>query len=51
MRFQMESAELAKMLVFGLGTQCEVLEPPALKETVAEACRALLGHLSSPIPD
>jgi len=50
-RFQMESAELAKMLVFGLGTQCEVLEPPALKETVAEACRALLGHLSRPIPD
>jgi len=48
-RFQMESAELAKMLVFGLGTQCEVLEPPALKETVAEACQALLSHLSGQV--
>lgn len=50
-RFQMESAELAKMLVFGLGSLCEILEPATLKEIVAEACRDLLGHLSNPIPD
>jgi predicted DNA-binding transcriptional regulator YafY len=46
--FQMESAELAKMLVFGLGTQGEVIAPPELKESVIKACQEMLNHLSPP---
>jgi predicted DNA-binding transcriptional regulator YafY len=46
-RFQMESAELAKMLVFGLGAQCEVIEPQGLTDAVIQASQAMLNHLSA----
>lgn len=46
-RFQLESLELAKMLVFGLGTQCVVLEPEALYETVITAARELLEQANT----
>jgi predicted DNA-binding transcriptional regulator YafY len=36
-RFHMESIELAKMLVFGLGTQCVVVEPRELADAVRQA--------------
>jgi predicted DNA-binding transcriptional regulator YafY len=42
-RFQMESMELAKMLVFGLGTQAVVVEPRGLYEAVLEAAREFCG--------
>jgi predicted DNA-binding transcriptional regulator YafY len=45
LRFRVESAELAKMMVFGLGRQCEVLEPQSLKDAVITACQDLLDHL------
>lgn len=41
-KFQMESDQLAQMLVFGLGAACEVIEPASLKEAVARACQELL---------
>jgi predicted DNA-binding transcriptional regulator YafY len=42
-RLQLESAELAKMLVFGLGSQGEVIEPQGLKEEVLRACQEMLA--------
>lgn len=42
-RFQIESMELAKMLVFGLGLQAEVIEPRGLYEAVLEAAREFCG--------
>ncbi len=42
MHFQLESEMLAKMLVFGLGQQCEVIAPDALRMAVKERCRQLL---------
>lgn len=42
MHFQIDSKHLAQMLVFGLGTQCEVIKPLTLKEEVLYACRAIL---------
>ena len=36
-----ENEELAKMLVFGLGTQAEVIEPAALRAAVLSAARAI----------
>lgn len=45
-RFQLESLELAKMLVFGLGTQCVVVEPHALYDVVIDAARELLHAVS-----
>lgn len=41
-RLQFETMELAKMLVFGLGTQAEVIEPPELQQAVWDAARAIL---------
>ena len=38
-RVQLESVELAKMLVFSLGAQAEVIEPRALYDAVVEAAR------------
>ncbi len=43
-RFQLESMDLAKMLVFGLGTQAVVLDPPELQEAVLETARDLLEN-------
>lgn len=45
MTFQLESALLAKMLVFGLGTNCEVLAPDTLRAAVKAGCRSLLEQL------
>lgn len=44
MRFQLDSILLAKMMVFGLGNQCEVVAPIALQRAVAEECASLLAH-------
>jgi hypothetical protein len=37
----MESLDLAKMLVFGLGMQAEVIEPRELEEAVLSAAREI----------
>lgn len=44
--FQMESKELAKMLVFGLGTQGEVIAPQSLKDAVLQAAQEIAAHLN-----
>lgn len=41
----MDSPQLAKMLVFGLGTQAEVLAPSALAQAVLADAQALIDHL------
>ena len=41
-RVQVESVELAKMLVFSLGTQARVITPRALYDAVVEAAQAFL---------
>ncbi len=46
-KVHMESIELAKMLVFGLGNDGVVLEPPELAQAVIEAARAMLNHQDS----
>jgi predicted DNA-binding transcriptional regulator YafY len=43
-RFQMETLELAKMLVFGLGKQTHVIEPDELRYAVLDAARDLVEH-------
>lgn len=43
---QAESQELAQMLVFGLGRNCEVLAPAGLREGVLLACQHVAEHLS-----
>jgi predicted DNA-binding transcriptional regulator YafY len=43
-RFQMETLELAKMLVFGLGKKAEVIEPDELRHAVLDAARDLVEH-------
>ena len=48
MRFQVDNMELAQMLVFGLGTQCQVVDPPALQEAERAACNAMIKHLAGP---
>jgi predicted DNA-binding transcriptional regulator YafY len=40
----MESIELAKMLVFGLGKDAVVLHPPELDKAVIQAARAIIEH-------
>jgi predicted DNA-binding transcriptional regulator YafY len=40
--FQLESRNLAQMLVFGLGTQVEVIDPPELDEDVFKSARAIV---------
>lgn len=44
MRFQIDNQGLAKMLVFGLGKACEVIEPQSLWDAVVEDCRSLLDE-------
>lgn len=46
-RFQLETLELAKMLVFGLGMQAIVIEPDELAEAVTSAARDILQHHES----
>ncbi|MCL4250589.1 MAG: WYL domain-containing protein [Anaerolineae bacterium] len=40
--FKLESIELAKMLVFGLGAQAEIVAPDSLREAVVAAAQTLL---------
>lgn len=42
-RFQLESLDLAIMLVCGLGGSASIIEPPELAAAVARTARALLG--------
>jgi predicted DNA-binding transcriptional regulator YafY len=42
LQFEFESIHLAKMLVFGLGDQARVVEPPELHAAVQQTARALL---------
>jgi predicted DNA-binding transcriptional regulator YafY len=41
-QIRMESAGLARMIVFGLGKQGQVIEPPELREAVLQTARDLL---------
>ena len=47
LRIQLESESLAQMLVFGLGSEGEVLSPPELRERVAAACRSVLDQVEA----
>jgi len=42
LQVMMDSPQLAKMLVFGLGAQGQVIHPPDLAESVRADARALL---------
>lgn len=46
-RLQFESLDMAKMLVFSLGAQATVLEPPDLHEAVLQAAREILKEVMS----
>ena len=41
--FQLKSMDLAKVLVFGLGTQVAVVEPPELHAAVVQTAREALN--------
>lgn len=41
LRFQVETMDLAKMLVFGLGNQAAIVDPPELREAVLRGIQAL----------
>ncbi|MCA9895611.1 MAG: WYL domain-containing protein [Anaerolineae bacterium] len=43
----MDSPQLAKMLVFGLGTQADVVAPTELAQSVLADARAMMAHLQS----
>jgi predicted DNA-binding transcriptional regulator YafY len=43
-RFDLESMDLARMLVFGLGRQAEIVEPPELKEAVLSVAREIIDR-------
>ncbi|MBX3064176.1 MAG: WYL domain-containing protein [Anaerolineae bacterium] len=49
MHLQMEAIDLAKMLVFGLAGQGEVIEPRELQEAVLADARRLLEHENVPL--
>jgi predicted DNA-binding transcriptional regulator YafY len=42
-KFQIESIDLARMLVFGLGTHAAVVDPPELRQSVLDAAREILA--------
>ncbi len=46
-RVHMESIDLAKMLVFGLGKDAVVIDPPELAQAVIEAAHAILNNQDS----
>ncbi len=46
MRLQIDSSEMAKMLVFGLGGDCEIIDPPALRAELIATCHTLLNRLA-----
>lgn len=41
LRFQVESMDLAKMLVFGLGNQAAIVDPPELREAILRGIQEL----------
>ena len=41
-RLQLESMDLARMLVFGLGKQAVVVDPPELRQAVLDAAREII---------
>jgi predicted DNA-binding transcriptional regulator YafY len=41
LRFQVESMDLAKMLVFGLGNQAAIVDPPELREAILHGIQEL----------
>jgi predicted DNA-binding transcriptional regulator YafY len=43
-RFDLESMDFARMLVFGLGGQAEIVEPPELKEAVLNTAHEIIGR-------
>lgn len=43
-RFDLESLDLAKMLVFGLGQQAVIVEPPELKDAVLSVAREIIDR-------
>jgi predicted DNA-binding transcriptional regulator YafY len=45
LRIGLESEALAQMLVFGLGSEGEVLSPPELRARVAASCRQVLSQV------
>lgn len=45
-RLMLDSEMLAKMLIFGLGTDGEVLDPPELRQAVAKDAARLAQHLT-----
>ncbi len=47
LQFTFDTDVLAKMLVFGLGTHCNVVAPPELAQSVVEDARMLLQHFGS----
>jgi predicted DNA-binding transcriptional regulator YafY len=52
LRFQVESMDLAKMLVFGLGNQAVIVDPPELREEILsgiEALQATIHHRGYPM--
>jgi predicted DNA-binding transcriptional regulator YafY len=44
LQFRLESIDLAKMLVFGLGSQAEVVEPPELQVAVMDTARMIVNQ-------
>jgi predicted DNA-binding transcriptional regulator YafY len=46
-RLHLESLDLAIMLVFGLGAQARVVEPPELQAAIEQTARAVLSRYSS----
>ena len=48
LRLMMDSAQLAQMLVFGLGTDAIVIDPPELATDVLAAAHEIIRHLAGP---
>lgn len=47
LRFQIESFDLAKMLVFGLGSKATIMDPPDLREAVRKNVQELMTVIST----
>jgi predicted DNA-binding transcriptional regulator YafY len=48
--FKIDSEQLAKMLVFGLAGDVEIIDPPELRASVLAQCQLLFDQLASPNP-
>jgi predicted DNA-binding transcriptional regulator YafY len=47
LHFEVESVDLARMLVFGLGQDARIIEPATLQESVLQTAREIVERLSS----